>query len=94
MAATTQPTRPPRLSDWVAYTLSETDATAAAQTGGLGNPLRAGDVYPALIVRTWGDQPLCAVNLQVFVDGPTVNWATSRTGSELAAPGHWHWPSA
>ena len=62
-----------------------------------------GQHRPALIVRTWGDLPTSAVQLQVFTDSPQtqdsndclppVMWATSRlqddTGEKL---GSWHWP--
>ncbi|MGW4123645.1 hypothetical protein [Nocardia sp. NPDC004711] len=51
-----------------------------------GNPTRAGEVYPALIVRARGD----LVNLKVQLDGTDEYWATSR--SEGDGPGRWNWP--
>lgn len=42
------------------------------------NPLRAGDTYPMLIVRVWGDTEQSAVNGQVFLDGDHALWVTSR----------------
>lgn len=51
-----------------------------------GNEARAGDAYPALIVRTWGG----SVNLKVQLDGTDEYWATSRSQGEGA--GFWNWP--
>lgn len=55
-----------------------------------GNRPRAGEVYPALIVRVWGDQETSVVNLQVFLDGRHTIWVTSRAQGELE--GQWIWP--
>jgi hypothetical protein len=43
----------------------------------IGNRVQEGDVYPMLIVRTWGSTPESAVNGQVFLDGNDVLWVTS-----------------
>lgn len=43
----------------------------------VGNQVQAGDLYPAMIVRTWGDTPTSCVQLQVFLDGNDTFWATS-----------------
>ncbi len=57
----------------------------------IGNKAKAGDVYPAMIVRTWGDSPDSCVQLQVFLDGNDTFWATSvNVGTE---PGTYAWPS-
>jgi hypothetical protein len=56
-----------------------------------GNHAAEGDVYPALIVRVWGDTEQSAVNLQVHLDGNDTYWATSRTAGD--GPGHWRWPA-
>jgi hypothetical protein len=62
-----------------------------------------GEHRPAVIVKTWGDLPTSAVNLQVFTDSnpletsndclPPVLWKTSvvqdPTGKK---PYSWHWP--
>ncbi|MFJ2006987.1 hypothetical protein [Streptomyces chartreusis] len=56
----------------------------------VGNQAREGDVYPAMIVRVFGETPESAVNLQVFLDGNDAFWATSRTLGE--GPFHWAWP--
>lgn len=57
----------------------------------IGNGVAVGDVYPAVIVRTWGDTPDAVVNLQVFLDGNDTFWATSRRCSEEPEPGEFHW---
>lgn len=43
------------------------------------NRVNAGEVYPAMIVRTWGNDESSAVQLQVFIDGNFTLWATSVT---------------
>lgn len=53
----------------------------------VGNDVRVAETYPAIIVRTWGAEPGSAVNLQVFLDGNDIFWATSRT--EGVNPGQW-----
>lgn len=57
--------------------------------GHVGNHARAGDVYPAMIVRVF-DPRVTTANLQVFLDGNDTYWATSRTEGE--GPCHWSWP--
>jgi hypothetical protein len=56
----------------------------------VGNMAAAGDVYPAMIVRTWGSTPESAVQLQVFLDGNDTYWATSRAVGDK--PGTYAWP--
>lgn len=58
----------------------------------IGNSAAAGDMYPAVVVRTFGGP---AINLQVLLDGNDTYWATSRTETDADArePGHWFWPS-
>lgn len=75
----------------VHYTLSETDVAyiqSRHQDRSSCNQASAGDVYPAMIVRIWGDAT--HVNLQVFLDGDCSYWATSRGEGEGA--GFWAWP--
>lgn len=48
----------------------------------IGNRAQAGDVYPMLIVRTWGSTPESAVNGQVFLDGNDTLWVTSVAEGE------------
>lgn len=54
-----------------------------------GNGATAGDVFPALIVRTW-NETTTTVQLQVFLDGNDTYWATSRV--EGYGEGQWSWP--
>lgn len=78
----------------VHYKLSAQDAEyiKALRTGKsiYGNEAREGDVYPAMIVRTFGGLYAEHVNLQVFLDGPDSYWATSRAEGE--GVNHWSWP--
>jgi hypothetical protein len=52
-----------------------------------GNPVQAGDDFPAVVVRVWPDG---AVNARVLLDGTDVQWVTwIREGTET---GQWRWP--
>lgn len=53
----------------------------------VGNEVKAGMVFPAIVVQPWGGTPLSAANLQVFLDGSDTFWATSVSAGE--GPGHW-----
>jgi len=44
----------------------------------IGNTVRAGDVFPMMIVRVWPDSEVSSVQGQVFLDGNDCFWATSR----------------
>ena len=66
------------------------DAGATGHVAHVGNRAAAGQVYPAVVVATWGTTPGCAVNLQVVLDGTDTYWATSRCGGD--ADGQWSWP--
>lgn len=59
----------------------------------IGNIVSSGEVYPATVVRAWGDTPESAINLQVYLDGNDVFWVTSATVSSKgeAEPGRYHW---
>ena len=57
--------------------------------GHYGNQASAGDVYAAVIVRTFG--PGSTVNLKVLLDGNDDYWATSRMEGD--EPGQWSWPT-
>jgi hypothetical protein len=57
----------------------------------VGNDVKAGDVFPMLIVRTWGDTPGASVNGKVELDGTDVLWVTSRSVGTV--PGTWAWPT-
>jgi hypothetical protein len=86
----------PSIGRIVHYTLNQQDADeinrrrAADPVTGVGNQAREGDVYPAMVVRIFGETPESAVNLQVSLDGNDQFWATSRTLGE--GPFHWAWP--
>jgi hypothetical protein len=56
-----------------------------------GNEVKAGDVFPMMVIRVWGDTPGCAVNGQVYLDGNDVLWATSVSVGE--GPGTFSWPA-
>ena len=56
----------------------------------IGNKVAAHDVFPAMIVRTWGKTEGSCCQLQVFLDGNDTYWATSRSEGDLA--GMWAVP--
>lgn len=64
----------------------------------IGNEVSVGDVYPAMIVRVWSEDPneTTGAQLQVFLDGNDTYWATSKcqTTHEDGSPefGHWSVP--
>lgn len=105
----------PSIGRIVHYRLTEQDAEAitrrsdfAANPPGntgfqahVGNPVNAGETYPAMIVRTF--EGYDNVNLQVFLDGNDSYWATSRPEGKPSdegdepnggniPPGSWCWP--
>lgn len=54
----------------------------------IGNPIKAGDVYPMLIVRCnplVDDAPVPTVNGQVFLDGNDVLWVQNRPQVEAGS---------
>ncbi|MBL8820811.1 MAG: hypothetical protein JNL58_32640, partial [Planctomyces sp.] len=73
------------------YTLTQEDIDKNNIASG---NVKAGDVCPAIIVRTWGTDAHSAVNLRVFTDGPKDIWVTSASyNPEVTSKGrHWHWP--
>lgn len=81
----------PTIGRIVHYMLSALDAAAINSGAGRKNQANEGDVYPAMIVRVWGEGG-SSVQLQVFYDGAGSYWATSR--SEGEGPGTWAWPRA
>lgn len=66
--------------------LNAAGVTLASQELGaqihVGNAVEAGEVYPLIITRVWGDQPHSAVNGQVLLDGGDCYWATSVSAGE------------
>lgn len=86
----------PTIGRIVHYTLSQLDAELIASKRGYAsmygtridaNVVNAGDVFPALIVRTFGGHQ---VNLRVMLDGDDTYWACSRGLGD--GPGTWAWP--
>lgn len=62
----------------------------------VGNTATAGETYPLVITRVWGQTEGSAVNGQVLLDGNDTLWVTSRTQATHAesehvqsAAGHW-----
>lgn len=56
----------------------------------IGNPAEAGQVFPAMVVRRWGDAPTASIQLQVSLDGNDTFWATSV--NEGDGERQWSWP--
>ncbi len=85
----------PTIGRIVHYTLSEQDAVRVnllrADSPGAANFASPGDVYPMMIVRTWGSTPESAVNGQVFIDGDFTLWVTSVAVGE--GPRTYAWPT-
>lgn len=78
----------PTVGRIVHYTLNDGDVRAIDVAGRRHrNSVTAGDVYPAVVVRTFGGS---TCNLQVLLDGEGSYWATSR--AEGDQPGNWAWP--
>lgn len=82
----------PTIGRIVEYTLSDYDAREILKQRGRdtrSNDVEEGQVYPAMIVRVWGDTPSAAVNLKVMLDGEDTYWATSRCVGE--GHGNYQW---
>lgn len=60
----------------------------------VGNEVREGDVFPAIIVRVW--EAAGSINAQVLLDGADTYWITSRAEAPADVPsapnGSWFWP--
>ena len=52
-----------------------------------GNEIRSGEVYPAVVVKTFGQDQ---VSLKVMLDGPDELWTTSKTVGD--SEGQWQDP--
>lgn len=57
----------------------------------VGNKANAGDVFPMIIVRTWGTTPESSVNGQVLLDGNDTLWVTSVSVGD--GPRRFAWPT-
>ncbi len=95
----------PTIGRSVHYRLSKADAKAInleKTHNHVGAAAFEGDVFPATIVKVWGESPGISpgpdalVNLQVLIDGNFTFWATSRSQISLEdgvpAAGHWAEP--
>lgn len=73
-------------------TLRAGEGNATGYVAHVGNDVRAGDDYPAIVVRCWFTDytPESCVNLQVLLDGNDSYWATSRRQGD--ENGQWRWP--
>ncbi len=87
----------PALNRFVLYTLTAQDADIINHTRAHhrdavihGNRAEAGQTYPMLIVRVWGDKEVSPVNGQVFLDGNDTLWKTSVSVGE--GEGRFTWP--
>lgn len=56
----------------------------------VGNTVHAGDVFPMVIARVWGNEERSLVNGQVLLDGSDTFWACSVGVGDEA--GMWSWP--
>lgn len=70
---------------------SEQPREATGYVRHTGNVVQAGELYPMVITRVWGNQPNSAVNGQVLLDGNDLFWATSVSVGE--GPRHFAWPT-
>lgn len=77
----------PTIGRIVHYRMSDYDVSCANAGPFSKNPVRAGDVLPAVVVATHGTS---CVNLKVLLDGHGDYWATSRVEGD--GPGQWFWP--
>ncbi|MBT8161000.1 MULTISPECIES: hypothetical protein [Arthrobacter] len=75
-----------RREDFMAFVKASKEYPSDGYQAHVGNAVRAGDVYPAIIVRVWAT----SVNLRVILDGTDDFWATSI--SEGEGERHWSWP--
>ncbi|MER8030720.1 hypothetical protein ABTZ78_17375 [Streptomyces bauhiniae] len=85
----------PTLGELVFYTLDDTDVRVITRQrlgrSERGTPVRAGQVFPAVMVRVdeAGQDGPC--NLTVFLDGPDTYWAQKAARGGIS--GTWSWPS-
>ena len=55
----------------------------------VGNEVLAGDIFPMIITRVWGDTTTSSVNGSVFLDGNDIFWATSISVGEKEGSYAW-----
>lgn len=76
-----------RRLDFAKYRSTDPAYSDTGYVAHFGNEVRAGDVFPAIIVRVWGGG---LINAQVFLDGTDTYWATSA--AEGDHDGGYFWP--
>jgi hypothetical protein len=69
------------------FTAAQSASAGLGYVGHVGNHVQAGEVYPAVVVRTFGGP---AANLKVLLDGNDDYWATSRVEGDGEC--QWSWP--
>jgi hypothetical protein len=77
----------PTLGRIVHYRLTQGDVDAIKALPRQNNPVEAGQVVAAVVVRVWSGT---TCNLRVLLDGQDDYWATSRTQGD--ENGTWNWP--
>lgn len=86
----------PSIGRTVLYTLAVGHAaviqTQRRRLQQAGNGVKAGQIYPMVIVRVWGEVEGSAVNGRVLLDGDDTYWATSRCEADEPTEGRWHVP--
>jgi hypothetical protein len=80
-----------RRKDGAAHSAEHLERSDGSQVH-VGNHVKAGNVYPLIIAKTWGDTPTSAVNGQVILDGNDTLWATSVSFGD--GERHFQWPAA
>ena len=87
----------PTIGRIVLYILTALDAErildqrARSEGRAQGNYVQAGQAYPMVIVRIWGDEPGSGVNGKVLLDGNDSLWVTSVHADPAKAPGTFYW---
>jgi hypothetical protein len=86
------PTIVPTIGRIVLYRLASYDVVAIHKQRGLNhssNEISEGQVFPAIVVQTWGTTPTSSVNLKVMLDGSDTHWV--RSSSVGVNNGQYHW---
>lgn len=99
---TDEPSIAQRMADWCAAIVApgKIFGWPIGAQAHIGNWVEGGMEFPAMVVRDWSlnrsENEIAAgvamVNLQVFLDGNDVYWATSAHEDSQNSPGTWHWP--
>lgn len=75
-----------RRKDFLEFVKASEEYPSDGYQAHVGNPVKGGDVYPAVIVRVWPS----SVNARVILDGTDDFWACSI--SEGEGERSWSWP--